>query len=200
VPLANAQETVTISKARLDELLRKEAELEKLKGEVSKTKGENDESKKQHEQDSAKIAAAPAHRIYSGPPLSSLPPLTDGQTVSAMDLAGHYRSDTPKANQRYRGQRFCVAGEIAAFEKPPFVRPYRIVLNTADPERKVICDFTPPEDFKSVFTTDHGSKLVGQTASGARTSIAKIGQAVVIEGKCKGMSGSAIMISNCQMK
>ena len=195
-----AQDTVTIPKARLQELERKEAELEKLKGELSKTKGENIELKKQHETDAAKIIAAPVVEPHISPAMATLPPLNQGETVSALDLAGHYRTDAAAADQRYRGRIFRVQGQVASFEKPHFIRPYYILLKTADSEIKVLCEFMPPESYSAVFTTDHGAQLVGQTADHRRISIAKTGQELVIEGKCKGLGGSVIVMSNCAVK
>src|SRR6266481_5562067 len=58
-PAIFAQDTVTVPKSRLEELERKEAELNKLKGDLNKTKDENAELKQQHKVDAAKIAEAP---------------------------------------------------------------------------------------------------------------------------------------------
>src|SRR5436190_18755423 len=54
-----AQETVTILKSRLQELERKEVELQKLKGEFRSAKGENVQLKNQHQDDAVKISSAP---------------------------------------------------------------------------------------------------------------------------------------------
>src|SRR5215469_2604632 len=111
-------ETVPISKERLQELLRKEAELNKMKGDLNKTKGdlqqtqgdlektkgENQELKKQHEQDAAKIAAVPTpppEVMHPSPPISSLPVLKEGEIVDAMDLGNYYRADAATADQRF---------------------------------------------------------------------------------------------------
>src|SRR5690348_15059881 len=69
-----AQDTVTVPKSRLEELERKEKELDRLKGDVSKTKAENAELKEKLEQTSTNVVAtpAPAHPV---PPLATLPPL-----------------------------------------------------------------------------------------------------------------------------
>src|SRR5206468_874412 len=81
LPMAG-QENVTVPKSRLEELERKEKELEKLKVDLSTTKGENRQLKKQHEADAAKIARAPEPVVtHVSPPMQSLPPLTEGEKV-----------------------------------------------------------------------------------------------------------------------
>src|SRR5438876_431383 len=90
-----AQETVTILKSRLQELERKEVELEKLKGEFRSAKGENVQLKNQHQDDAVKISSAPpapSHETHVSPPMASLPPLAQGEPVDAVDLANHYRA------------------------------------------------------------------------------------------------------------
>src|SRR5207245_892364 len=97
-----AQETVTIPKSRLEELQRKEAELNSLKGDLKATKGENLQLKKQHQEDSIKISSAPTPMAtHVSPPIASLPPLTTGEIVDAMDLANYYRADAAAADHRF---------------------------------------------------------------------------------------------------
>src|SRR6266436_6987110 len=105
-PAIFGQDTVTVPKSRLEELERKEAELNKLKGDLNKTKGdldktqgdlnktkdENAELKKMHEADAAKIAETPQVVKHVSPPMNSLPPVTGGKMVDAMDVADHYRT------------------------------------------------------------------------------------------------------------
>jgi hypothetical protein len=197
------QETVTIPKARLQELERKEAELEKLKGDLTKTKGENTQLKKQHQEDTVKIATAPPMEppvTHVSPPMQALSPLQKGDTVDAMDLANHYLADAPSADLRYRKRTFKVEGEVAGFEKPMFTRDYKLVLKTADRRIKVICDVMPPEKYSAVFTIKDGSELVGLAAGQTRVPITKVGDTVVIEGQCKGVSGLAVRMSGCELK
>ncbi len=74
---ALAQDTVTIPKSRLEELQRKEAELDRLKGDLKATKGENLQLKKQHTEDAAKISSAPPAQpvvTHASPPMAELLP------------------------------------------------------------------------------------------------------------------------------
>lgn len=198
-----AQETVTIPKARLEELERKEAELEKLKGDLSTTRRENTQLKKRHEQDAAKIASAPPIEpivTHVSPPMESLPPLQKGEIVDAMDLANHYSADAAAADGRYRKHIFKIRGEIVGFEKPLFTRDYKIHLKTANKQIKVICDVLPPDKYSAVFTVKNGSELVGVMAAQTRVPIARVGDRVIIEGQCKGMSDSVVKMAGCELK
>ena len=103
LPFARAQETVTIPKARFEELERKEKELDKLKGELSAARGETVRLKKEKDaavaQAAAVVAVAPGEPVLAhvSPPMGALPPLGKGDTVNAMDLANHLRADAAAA-------------------------------------------------------------------------------------------------------
>jgi len=197
---AQAQDDVTIPKSRLKELERKEAELDKLKGELKNTKGENEQLKKQHEADAAKISAAQPVPTHVSPPIASLPALTEGDTIDAMDLANHYREDPAAADLRYRKRTLKLQGEIVGFEKPPFLRNYRILLKTPDRNTRIVCDFYPPEKYQAIFTAKNGTELVGEVPRYYPAAIAKVGDTVLIQGECKGMSDSTVKLSGCELK
>src|SRR5436309_1169457 len=87
----DAQENVTISKSRLQELEDKERELNRLKGDLTKTQDENARLKKEQDRvTSAPPAPAPVV-VHRAAPMSSLPALKETDAVDAMDLADHYR-------------------------------------------------------------------------------------------------------------
>jgi hypothetical protein len=205
---AIAQETVTIPKSRLEELERKEAELEKLKSPASKLQQaiQNAKTKKQEVaapqgslSQTTVSTPAPAAARRDTQSLASLSPLEKDTVVSATDLAAHYRANSAGADERYRKRTFKVQGEVVGFEKPALVRNYNVLLKTADPLSRVICDFYPPQNFKAVYTVNGGTVLVGILPD-TRVPISKIGDNVVIEGKCKGLSGGGVKLTNCEMK
>jgi hypothetical protein len=203
-----ADDTVTIPKSRLEELQRKEAELDKLRGDLGKTKSdlnkakdENVELKKQREQDAAKIANSPAPVvIHESPPMASLTPLAKGEVVDAMDLANHYRADSAAADQRYRKHSFQVQGEVVAFEKAIVIKPYNVLLKTADRELKVVCSVQPPEKYSAVFTTKHGAEMVGLLPHHTEEPFLKLGDTVVVSGECRGLSDSRVVMGRCELK
>lgn len=197
---AFAQETVTIPKERLQELERKEAELEKSKAATkAQTTIQAPTAKKQDEAAPQSTVSTTAPAPSETPSLASLTPLEKDTVVSATDLAAHYRANAALADERYRKRTFKVQGEIVGFEKPALVRNYNIMLKTAEPQTRVICDFYPPENFKAVYTINAGAVLVG-TLPDTRVPIAKIGDNVVIEGRCKGLSGGGVKLTNCELK
>ena len=191
------QDNVTISKSRLEELERKEAELNKLKGDINKTKDENTELKKQHEQDAAKIAEAPKVVKYVSPPMNTLPPVAKGSTVDAMDLADHYHTDSAAADQRYLKQTFKLQGEVVGFGSQMFFRPYRIMLKTPEQGTRLTCYVTPPEKYSAVYTVKEGAQLVGTSKRYEDEVLARLGDTVIVEGRCTGMQDSVVHMSGC---
>ena len=198
-PWALAQDTVTVPKSRLEELERKEAELNKLKGDLNKTKDENVELKKQHEVDAAKIVEAPKVIKHVSPPMNSLPPIAEGAIVDSMDLADHYRVDPAAADQRYRKQKFKLQGEVVGFGGQLFIRPYRIMLKTPDQVTRVTCIIYPPDKYSAVYPVKEDSQLIGTSQRYEDEVIARIGDQVVVEGKCNGLKNSVIFMTGCAL-
>ena len=252
-----AEEMVTIPKSRLEELERKEAELEKLKADLTTTTDQNKRIQKQREADAAeqerlkaeltktmeqnvqiqkqreveaakdeqlkadlartsaqnaqlqhevaaaKVASSPSGEpavTHQSPPMASLPPLGEGDTVDAMDLANYYRADSAAADQRYRKHEFLVRGEVAGFDKPIFRRDYKLILRTADRDTKVVCDIFPPDKYKAVFTVKNGSELVGVLPDESRAPLAKIGDTVTVVVRCNGLNDSVVTMSGGELK
>ncbi len=191
---ARSQEQVTIPKSRLEELERKEKQLEELR------------HKGTAEQKPTQIPGPPVSAASNGPvvqpqptPLTQLPPFTDGDTVEARDLASYYLQAPAAADQRFKKHKIQVRGEIAGFDKPMLRRNYKILLKTADRDSTIVCDFFPANNVNAVFTANHGSQLValhGET----RVPLAKVGQTVLIQGLCKGRSDNEVIISASSMK
>ena len=203
LPIAGAQETVTIPRARFEELERKEKELAKLKGDLSAARGEAVRLKTEKDEAVAKARAAVA-ADFNNPPITcvspsmnTLPPLAKGEIVDAMDLAEHYRADAAAADARYRKKLFKVKGEIVGFDKPLMTRNYHVLLRGTGRELRVLCSVVPPEKYRAVFTTTGGTQLSGSFANGARVTLAKVGDTVVVEGRCTGLDGSMVEMSGC---
>jgi hypothetical protein len=199
VPRVFAQDTITVPKSRLEELERKEAELNKLKGDLNKTKDENVELKKQHDVDAATIAETPKVIKHVSPPMNSLPPVVSGAAVDAMDLADHYRIDAATADQRYRKQKLKLNGEVVGFGSQLFLKPYRIMLKTPDRGTRLTCSIQPPEKYSAVYSIKEGSQLVGTSQRYEDEVIARLGDQVVIEGTCDGLKNSVVHMSGCAL-
>lgn len=191
-----AQDNVTVPRSRLEELERKEKELQRLKGDFDKTKDENVQLKKEKEKLPAQPVQVPPPApvvTYVSPPLESLPAVQPYEIVDSMDLANYYHSDSVAADRRFHKQKITVRGEIVGFEKPLWKRNYYILLKTPTRETKVICDFLPPEKSNAVFITNHGDELVALMGE-TRVPIAKVGQSAIIKGECKGRSDTEVKI------
>lgn len=193
VPLLHAQDTVTVPKSRLEELERKEKELDRLKGDVSKTKSENAELKEKLQQTSTNLVVTPAP-VHPAPALATLPPLQPGEVIDSRDLVAYYRQEPTAAEQRFRNQQLTISGEIAGFEKPLFKRNYQVLLPGNEPTAKVVCDFYPPDKYNAVFVANHGSRLDGQIGE-TRIPLARMGERVLIKGLCKGLHDSNVIVS-----
>lgn len=219
---APAEEMVTIPKARLQELERKEAELERLRREMRESRAvqERLEQERQRlEQKTAelerarqaaeqKAAAARAAAesvsrespvIHTSPPIASLPPLEKGTVVDAMDLANHYRSEAAAAARRYEAGPIHVKGEVARFEKTPFLRHYVIYLKAAGGDWKVATRVYPPDSYAAVFPAKGGEELVATTSAGARFVIARIGEKVLVRGRCKGAREQTVWLGDATL-
>jgi hypothetical protein len=199
----SAQDTVTIPKARLKELERKEAELEKLTGDQSKAKPQTPQPQKQQEPDANKVPVAPhtaPAAVEPTPALNSLPPLREGEVIDAGDFAKHYHADAKTADQRYKNRKLIIHGEVAGFQKPMFRRDYKLILKTESRETMVVCDIFPPEKYSAVFTVKNGTELVGLMARETRVPLCKVGDMVEVVGKCKGLHSSAVSMIDCEFK
>jgi hypothetical protein len=146
-------------------------------------------------------AARSGTTAYAAPPMGSLPPLKPGTLVSSMDLLAHYAADPVAAGARYGKGRITVEGEIVGFDKPLFIRPYELLLKTGNSARRVVCGINPPNEYKSVYPAESGTVLVGITARGEKVTLLRIGQTVVIEGRCGGLHGPNVTLDDgCLLK
>jgi hypothetical protein len=213
-----AQETVAIPKSRLEELERKAAELEKLKKELNRAQGEKEQLKgeqerlktekeqlkmaKEEAEAKAVVATAKAEPKIShvSPPLASLPPLQAGELVNALDLMNHYAADAVAAEQRYGKGTLRVQGEVVGLEKPMFVRPYTLLLKTADSQRKIVCTVHPPEQYKTLYTVKNGTEMAWKDERHGPVMFVKVGQTVMVEGRCKGLHDANVALGSCVLK
>lgn len=192
----HAQDTVTIPKSRLEELEKKEAELQKLQQATNRPveKTLTSEAPAPTPMSPAQTRPAAAARpTKPAPVVASLPPLKAGEVVESLDLAAQYQAEPLLADKRYRGQRIAVRGEIVGFEKPILRNNYRILLQGPDRVTSVVCDLLTPEKFSAVFPAEHGTQLVGQFGENRQT-LAKLGETVMVRGRCKGVKGSSVLV------
>ncbi len=197
-----AQDSVTITKSRLQELERKEAELEKLRG-LAKTSPAALPARTQNavlpDANTQPAAVQPAP-VRVSPPIASLPPVKKTDIVQALDLANYYHADAAAADQRYRKRSFQVQGEITGFDKGLFARYYRLIMETGQKDTKVICEVYPPDNkYEAVATRKNNSEVFGKIGDN-RLPIAHAGQIAVVQGQCAGLKDGAVIISGCELK
>ena len=219
-----AQDTVTIPRARWQELERKEKELEALQAELGRTRSEKEKLRREKEQaeadrsrseneklkltqakDAAEARAAAAQSVaaraepgieHHTPELASLPPLKKGEVVEAMDLMNHYRADAAGAARRYGKHRIRVRGIVIGFDKTLFASTYEVLLQSTERAWKVMCSVRPPEEFTATFPAQHGETIMAVTRSGARLTLLRVGQTVEIEADCRGLKGQQLELSS----
>lgn len=193
-----AQDTVTIPKSRLEELERKEAELQRLRSGATNAAAPNAAPAS-----AATSAVSPVKPEVAVPqpvvapavsPVASLPPLKQEDIVDSTSLAGHFRADPPAAERYYGGRKFTVRGEIVGFEKPLMRQNYRILLQGPDRITSVVCDLLPPEKFTAVYPAEHGTQLVGQFGENKQV-LWTLGQKVLVHGRCRGWKGNSVLLT-----
>ncbi len=196
-----AQENVTIPKSRLDELEKKAAELDRLKGDLNKTKAENVQLQRQNQEANAKLATLPgvAPATNTSPAITTLPPLTEHDIVEAEDLANYFKFDPKAAEQRFAKRKFRIRGIVAGFEKPPFIRPYKVLLKTADPHQVVACEFSPEDRFSAVFPAKNGTELRGLD-SGVAIIILRLGDHVLVDAECRRGRESGVIVTGFKLE
>ena len=80
-----------------------------------------------------------------------------------------------------------VRGAIEHFEPKLFVRKYHVILASPEKFIRVVCTFDYPNELKTVYSTERGQKLVGQSADNKQVTLLQTGQTIVVRGKCKGI-------------
>lgn len=199
-PLFAAEETVTISKSRFQELERKEAELEKVKVQLHAAQLEISEWKKLSPPPPLRPEMAVTLARHQSPPMDSLPSLKSGEVVNALDLFNHFQADVKAASRRYSTDKLTVRGTIVGFEKPMFARPYHILLQTTDQAGRVVCKFDLPAKFNSAYTVKNGVELVAESGNRSRTTLAKVGEEITIQATCKGLHDGNVVLADCERR
>jgi len=181
---------------------RKEQEIEKLKQDLARAEAE-----------AAKLGSGTAENTSppvakagktSAPdeaakPIAGLALLKAGDVVDAADLVLQFKADSAAANQRYRKKTFRVRGVVERFEPKMFVRKYDVLLASTEKFVRLVVGFDYPDNLKAVYTIQHGQKLVGKPTDHSEVTLLKVGDPVVFEGKCQGLSDSEIVFSGCRL-
>lgn len=205
-------DTVTISRQKLEALERRAAEADQLRAQVRKLQAELNRLSPSASSSPSSITAVPPTITTSGsasgiaasspamppaPLVATLPPLQKTDVVEAADLAQHYQAELASADARYRGKRFQVRGEIIALDKPMYNDNYKMILKTTGHVR-VVCDVDTMGKYKAVFTAKHGQTIVARDGANNQKVLARTGETVTLEGRCKGFDGLAVILTDCR--
>ena len=198
---AETGQTVTIPRARYEELLRKEQELERLRGTLAQWPPGHPGS--------LEPTAPPAPSSGAGlsgtavpaasPALDNLPPLPDQGPICASLLAAYFLREPATAATRLRDQTLRVTGRVVGFEKPLLTRNYHVLLETDQPTVRVRCVVNPPESLRGVYLAQAGTVLMIADESGRRRPLLRIGDRVLLQGRVKGLEGQVVEMTGCRL-
>jgi hypothetical protein len=136
---------------------------------------------------------APAKRAIDQSPLKS-----DG-IVEAADLVQQFMTDSATAEARCGKKMFGVKGVIQRFEAKLFLRQYEVILESPEKFSRVVLRFDYPDEYKSIYTIQNGQKLVGRPAENKLVTLLTVGDAVVVQGRCKGLRDAEIVFTGCKV-
>jgi hypothetical protein len=178
------------------DLRRKTQEVERLQQELERAQ----KDLRRLEQENEKLRQQPPTTVpLPSVEVTQLPPLQKGETADVRDLVAQFHSDPDAAGRRYDRQRFQVKGTIEAFELVLFESRYRVRLTSPTPEYQVTCGFYYGNRYQSVFRRHEGKELVGRIDDRAVQPILRVGQPVVIRGKCTGLKAGEIRFTGCEL-
>jgi len=136
----------------------------------------------------------PAPAKPAGDPLS----LKRDEIVDAAELVQQFKTDSAAAEERCQKKTFRVKGVIQRFEAKLFRRQYEVILQSPEKFMRVVLRFDYPDDYKSIYTIQNGQKLVGHPAENKEVTLMTVGDAVVFQGRCKGLRDAEIIFTGCK--
>ena len=189
----------------------KEAEIQKLKRDLARAEAEAaklNQTGAQPKNEATPLAAAPVKSFDSttprGPtpepakPAGDLPSLKRDEIVDAADLVQQFKTDSSAAEERCQKKTFRVKGVIARFEAKLFRRQFEVILESPEKFMRVVLRFDYPDEYKSIYTIQSGQKLVGRPVENKVVTLMTVGDAVVFQGKCKGLRDTEIVFTGCK--
>jgi hypothetical protein len=184
----------------------KEAEIQKLKQDLARAESEaavlneGDGQTPSPTRSRAKKSADPPRAPEpAARPVAELPPVKPGEVLDADELLLQFTTDPPGTTRRYRNKSFRVQGVIDRFEPKLFIRKYDVILESPDRFVRVVAGFDYPNDYRAIYTTQRGQTLVGKPTENSELTMMRVGQKIVLEGKCKGARDGEIAFTGCRL-
>ncbi len=188
-----------------EELRRKTQEVERLKEELNraqsdlkKLEAENQQLRTNKPSAASVAGAAPAESRKELPAIATLPPLEPEQTIDVSELVAHFVAEPAAAGWRYAKKVFRVKGAVHALNADFATRGYSVRLESAEKSVVVLCRFRVPGDYVAVYTKRSGQVLVARLAKNTERQLLQVGDAVTIEGTCKGLKNGELIFTGCQ--
>ena len=192
--------------AREAELRRKAQEIERLKEELDraqadlkKLEAENQRLRK-GKSDAAPATPRPsAESKKPAPVVATLPPIEPGQVIEVSELVGQFAAEPEAAHERYVKKVLRVRSTVAGFDASLLTRGYDVRLESAEKGITVICHFRLPDRYTAVYTKRSGQALAARVGERAEVPLLEVGDAVTIEGTCKGLKKGELAFTGCQV-
>jgi hypothetical protein len=202
--LSRADETVPISKERLQELERKAADADRLQRELDARNAEIERLKGQKPTAASRkgetwlppAAVKAAEKSPPTPPIATVQPVRPDEVVSVNDLLNHYASDPAAAAARYGKKMLTIRGVITELDKTMFLSTYTAAFRVPGVDQRIECEFTPDREFTRVYLTSDKERIIGETYTLRRT-FAVVDTEVVVRGRCTGAKGRVIKLDGC---
>ena len=192
--------------AREAELRRKAQEVEKLKDEVrraqsdlKKLEAENQRLRKEDPLATPPDAAPSTDSVKPVPAIATPPPLEAGQVVEIRELVGQFAAQPEAARQRYAKQRLSVKGTVTGFDCKLLTRRYDVRFESPERGIAVVCRFRLPDVYTAVYTKRSGQALAARVGERTEVPLLEVGDAVIVEGTCKGLKKGELTFSRCQV-
>jgi hypothetical protein len=189
----------------------KEAEVKKLKEDLARAEAEAaklNQAEDRPRNATTPPATAPVKSSDSSTPRGNTPvpakptgdqsPLKRDEIVDAAELVQQFKTDSTAAEAWYQKKTFRVKGVIQRFEAKLLRRQYEVILESPEKFMRVILRFDYPDDYKSVYTIQNGQKLVARPAENKEVTLMTVGDAIVVQGRCKGLRDAEIVLTGCK--
>ncbi len=198
---AGTDETVTIPRARYEELLRKEEELARLRAKLTPDIPDRPSATSGATRVLLPGAGASGEAAKPSPPpdAANLPPLPEDGRISAPLLAEYFLRDPATAAARLQNRNLQVIGRVVGFEKPWLTRNYQVLLETDQPAVRVRAVVEPPQGIRGAYVAQGGTVLMVADASGQRRPLLRLGDTATVEGRVKGLRGNVVEMSGCRL-
>jgi hypothetical protein len=182
----------------------KQAEIDQLKAQLSAAQGQ---IKTLHEQNSnlqksdetlkteVQTSTVTAPQRPAPVPLAATPDTS--APIDSNDLFWYFHNSPDSANEYLRGKNIAVLGKLVGFDPPMLRRVFSVLLETGDPNLRVVCKFNIPPAYNSVIYRRQQGAILGVAPGGREDLLLSMNSAITIKGKCDGSDGGDVGLSRC---